>query len=113
MPKYSRSTSEERQEEIRRHLEDPEVTDEQALRIVRAKTSWKDWLFLDYARYLYGIAALMLDVFVVIWLVDEFNVSDLLGGLLVLAVFILLAIAEAYGYSLIWSESLLDRDGPT
>jgi len=80
------------------------------MRIVRARLSWKDWLFLDYARYLYGIGALMLDLFAPLWLKDEFHVADTLGAVLVFGVLILLIAAEFYGYTILWPEKFLDRD---
>jgi len=110
LPKYSRTTDEEKQEVVRRHLENPEVSDEQALRIVRAKISWKDWFFLDYARYLYWLAVLFADVFLVLWLVDGLGLSPASGAVLALVTFGVLLAVEAFILTLIWPKKIIDRD---
>jgi len=92
------------------HLRDPEVSDKQALRIVRANLSWKEWFIQDYARYLYWLGALALDVFIILWIYQEFDLGDALGAFMLIFLGILLGFLEYRGFALVWEKGFLEAD---
>jgi hypothetical protein len=100
---------EDRTDRIYRTLEDPELDDRKAMRILRTELSWRDWFFADFLRYVYWLAASTFDAFLVLELARVFSVDDLPGVLLLLVILAVLVALESMVYRMIWPEGPLTR----
>lgn len=96
-------------EEIQNRIEKTDIDKETAVRILRSELSWKDWILQDWLRYWYGVGALALDVFIVLWLLLSFNLRDILGILMMLVMLAILVVVEIKGYRLLWPGGVLSR----
>lgn len=77
---------------------------------MRANLSWKDWFIQDYARYLYWLGALALDIFLVLWIYQEFDIKDMSGALSLMVLGILLGFVEYRGFAFLWEKHILEPD---
>ncbi|MEM2838967.1 MAG: hypothetical protein QW505_01325 [Thermoplasmata archaeon] len=90
-------------------LRDESISDEQALRILRARMSWKDWVRYDFARYWFAVASFALNSFVVLGIAYAYHVSDIIGAILLALAFAGLCILEVSLYRKIWPEGILTK----
>ena len=93
-PLVSRRTVDAPRTEV---VDDGLMDDEIALRILRSKMTWREWLVYDFLRYWYGIGGLALLTFSVTYVAWEYHVRDALG----------LAVLAAGGFTLAALEFLL------
>lgn len=99
----------ERMEDIEERINRDDIDNDVALRILRAKLTWRDWILHDWLRYWYGVGAMALNVFLLLWLLQSFQIRDILGISLLLVVTVILASMEFVGYRLLWSGGVLSR----
>ncbi len=93
-------------------VDDGLMDDEIALRVMRSKMTWKEWLLYDFLRYWYGVGALALLTFAVTHVAWEYHVRDALG-LAVLAVGgFALAALEFVLYRAIWPRGAFTQGWP-
>jgi hypothetical protein len=101
------AAAESRDRSIREILSDERLTDEQVVRMLRAKMSWKDWLKYDFARYWYAVGVLSFDSFLVLSVAYTYHVADALGILLLSILFVAMCIGEFLLYRRIWPQGIL------
>lgn len=93
-------------EELDQLVLDAEFTDEEAVRILRTKMSWKEWLRYDFSRYWYFIGCFALNFFLCLELARGANGNP--GAIVSIAfLFILMSVAEYFGYRYLWPEGIL------
>lgn len=100
----SRETYEERRDRVLRQLEDGDIDDAAALRIMRAGLPWKDWLIHDFLRYWFIVCALGADLLTVLWIVGSLDASDLVVGLVAAVAFLAMGAVEVLIYLRVWPE---------
>jgi len=83
---------------------DPSVEDEAAMRLLRKKLSWEDWLLRDFLRYWYWLAAMIIDVFVPWGAADFFGLWEGFRAIVVFVVVIALLAGEVRLYFFLWPE---------
>ena len=105
----TREQSEKENLSLEAILKDESIPDDQIVRILRARMTWKDWVKFDFLRYWFAIGSLAFDVFLVLSLASAHNVSDLLGSALLVFLFAGLCMAEYLLYHRIWPEGILTR----
>jgi len=91
-----------KRDEIREQDEDQNLSEDEITRIMRAKMPWWDWFVHDYARYWYVLGAISLDVFLVLSLVQAYNLTDALGLVSVIAVLAAILAVEILGFLRLW-----------
>jgi hypothetical protein len=101
------AAAESRDRSIREILSDERLTDEQVVRMLRAKMSWKDWLKYDFARYWYAVGVFSFDSFLVLSVAYTYHVADALGILLLSILFVAMCIGEFLLYRRIWPQGIL------
>jgi hypothetical protein len=101
------AAAESRDRSIREILSDERLTDEQVVRMLRAKMSWKDWLKYDFARYWYAVGVFSFDSFLVLSIAYTYHVADALGILLLSILFVAMCIGEFLLYRRIWPQGIL------
>ncbi len=104
-----KKTDREKRDEVFKRIEDPDMDDHEAVRVLRKHLPWKDWFMSDFLRYWYGIGVLMAFVFTVLGLAAAFHVSDAVGAIFVLACGVGVVLLGYLGYRLLWPEGVLTR----
>jgi hypothetical protein len=104
--KLSSEEVDRRREEIDQLIQDPEYTDEETVRVLRTKMSWKEWLRYDFSRYWYFIGCAALNLFLCF---EIGRGADGNPGVIAFVVFlfILMSILEYFGYRYLWPEGIL------
>lgn len=90
-------------------LKDESISDDQALRILRARMSWKDWARYDYARYWFAVVSFAFNSFLVLGIAYAYHVADIIGTILLALAFAGLCILELFIYRRIWPEGILTK----
>lgn len=90
-------------------LKDESIPDDQIVRILRVRMTWKDWVKFDFLRYWFAVGAMAFNTFLVLNLASAYNVSDLIGAALLVILFAGLGIAEYLLYRKLWPEGILTR----
>jgi len=85
-------------------VKDPSVEDEAALRLLRKKLTWKDWVLRDFLRYWYWLGAVVIDVFIPWGVGDYFDLWQGSRVAVVLLLVVLLFMGERALYFRIWPE---------
>lgn len=91
-------------EEVYKHIQETEMEDTQALKVLRNELPWKDWILTDFLRYWYWLGVFALDIFLVLELTRRYHVDDALGAALLAAVFLAIAGIAFMGYHKVWIE---------
>lgn len=90
-------------------LKDESIPDDQIVRILRARMTWKDWVKFDFLRYWFVVGAMAFNTFFVLHLAAAYYVSDLIGAALLVILFVGLGMAEYLLYRKLWPEGILTR----
>jgi len=90
-------------------LKDESISDDQALRILRARMSWKDWIRYDFARYWFAVGAFAANSFIILGFASAYHVSDIIGIILLALTFAGLCAFEVFLYRKIWPEGILSQ----
>ena len=85
-------------------VRDRGTTDRKAVIVMRAHSTWNEWLMYDFLRYWYGVGALAFAGLLVMAIAQEWHVKDAAGilGLAVLAAAVIAG--EAMIYWRIWPQ---------
>lgn len=92
-------------------LRDGSIPDDQIVRILRARMTWKDWLRYDFLRYWFAMAAFAFNTFLVLGIAYTYQVSDILGAVGLATIFAGMCIAEYLLYRRIWPQGILTMKG--
>jgi hypothetical protein len=104
--KLSSEEVERRSHELDQLVTDPEYTDEEALRVLRIKMSWKEWLRYDFSRYWYFIGCAALNLFLCF---EIGRGAEGNSGVIAFAIFlfILMSLLEYFYYRYLWPRGIL------
>lgn len=93
-------------------VDDGLMDDEIALRIMRGKMTWREWVLYDFLRYWYGLAAMTLVAFLTTYVAWRYHVRDVLGlAALALGAFALIVL-EFLLYRTIWPQGAFTKGWP-
>jgi hypothetical protein len=104
--KLSSEEVERRTEGLDQLIGDPEYTDEETVRVLRAMMSWKEWLRYDFSRYWYFIGCAALNLFLCSEIAKGTNGDP---GVIasIIFLFILMSLVEYFGYRHFWPGGIL------
>lgn len=100
----SEETYEEKRDRVLKQLEDGDIDDAAALRIMRAGLPWRDWLMHDFLRYWFLIGAFTANFSVVLWIAGGLDASKLVIALAAAGAFVIMFVVEILIYLRIWPE---------
>lgn len=100
----SEETYDERRDKVLKQLEDGEISDSAALRMMRAGLPWRDWLLHDFLRYWYILGAITLDATVVLWIAQNLDAGKAVIAVAVIVAFVAVGAVCVYGYIRLWPE---------
>lgn len=88
-------------------LKDPAIDDERAIRALRTSMDWRDWFRNDFLRYCYIVAALAVDILLILEIGRSYSVYDMTGSIILIVLFVIGLVAAYFGYAKLWPEGIL------